>query len=61
MKYKVIAKFISPANARSFAFRASETTGRSRPITMGDDQLFWVVTMADGEKLVYAGYEELKY
>lgn len=44
------------ANARSFADRAR----KPMVIVLGDDQLFWVVSLALGEELVKSGYELAK-
>lgn len=59
MKINVVAKFNTPRNANGFINRAFETTGKSLRIFMGDDETFWIVTMADGERLLAAGYEEM--
>jgi hypothetical protein len=48
-----IFKFGKLANARSFADRAR----KPMVIILGDDQLFWVVSLALGEELVKSGYE----
>jgi hypothetical protein len=48
-----IFKFGKLANARSFADRARKPV----VIVLGDDQLFWVVSLALGEELVKSGYE----
>ena len=58
MKIRVIAKFSKPGNAENFIYGAHATTGKMLRIFMGDDQLFWVVTMADGERLLRGGLEE---
>lgn len=58
MKIRLIAKFNTPRNANEFLSNAFRTTGKSLRIFMGDDRLFWVVTMAEGERLLNAGYEE---
>lgn len=57
-----LARFHNPALAASFAAR----TIKASRIFMGsiDDDgengEFWVVTMAEGERLLAAGYEELR-
>jgi hypothetical protein len=48
-----IFKFGKLANARSFANRAK----KPMVILLGDDQLFWVVSLALGEELAKSGYE----
>jgi len=59
MEIRTIAKFNTPRNAEGFVNLAFKTTSRSLRIFMGDDELFWVVTMADGERLLKGGLEEL--
>ena len=44
------------ANARSFA----DHTVKARDIVMGDDEYFWVVTLAEAERLVRWGYERAR-
>ena len=39
--------------AFSFADRAT----KSMLVVLGDDERYWVVTMADAERLIRAGYE----
>ncbi len=56
---KPIARFNTPRNAESFVNQAFKTTGKTLRIFMGDDETFWVVTMADGERLLKGGLEEL--
>jgi hypothetical protein len=48
-----IFKFGKLTNARNFADRAR----KPMVIILGDDELFWVVSFALGEKLVKSGYE----
>ncbi len=48
-------KFKNEKNARSFANR----TKKAHRIFLGDDGKYWVVTMAQGEKLLAQGYEEI--
>jgi hypothetical protein len=48
-----IFKFGYLANARSFAERGR----KPMLVLLGDDQLFWVVSLASGEQLVKSGYE----
>jgi hypothetical protein len=48
-----IYKFGSLANARNFAGR----TTKPMVIILGDDMLFWVVSLAMGEQLMTSGYE----
>ena len=50
---KGVSKFNHLAIARSFADRAR----KPMVIILGDDQLFWVVSLALGEELVKSGYE----
>ena len=50
---KEVSKFNHLANARSFANRPK----KPMVILLGDDQLFWVVSLALGEELAKAGYE----
>ena len=47
------AKFSSLANARSYSSR----TVKASMVILGDDMLFWVVSMGVAAKLVAAGYE----
>jgi hypothetical protein len=49
-------KFNTLSNASSFANRCH----KPQIIIMGCDGLFWVVSMADGAKLIRAGYEAAK-
>lgn len=48
-----VLPFNSLANAKFFANRAS----KMMMIVLGDDDRYWVVTPADGERLVRAGFE----
>lgn len=50
---KGVSKFNHLANARSFSDRPKKPMA----ILLGDDQLFWVVSLALGEELVKSGYE----
>jgi hypothetical protein len=52
-KREVMNKFASLSNARTFSTR----TIKASAIIMGDDGLFWVVTLAQMERLLKAGYE----
>lgn len=45
-------RFSTNEIAASFARR-----GKGNMIVMGDDGYFWVVTMAEAQRLVSAGYE----
>lgn len=45
--------FNSLANAKFFTNRAA----KMMMIVLGDDDRYWVVTPADGERLILAGYE----
>lgn len=49
-------KFSNPAAARDFAYRCI----KAHRLFLGDDNKVWVVCMADGEKLLRGGYEEIK-
>jgi hypothetical protein len=51
-----IFKFGHLANARSFSDRAR----KPMLVILGDDELFWVVSLALGDELVKAGYEIVK-
>ena len=46
-------KFNTLANARSFSNRCN----KPQTIILGCDSLFWVVSMAEGAKLIRKGYE----
>lgn len=46
-------KFYSRTNAFSFADRCI----KAQMVILGDDDKFWVVSMAQGEKLIRAGYQ----
>ena len=46
-------KFTSLANANNFVNNAI----KAMAVMMGDDNRFWVVTMADAQRLEKAGYE----
>lgn len=48
-----MSKFRCYANAKSF----SERTIKASAIILGDDGLYWVVTLAEMERLLRAGYE----
>lgn len=48
-------KFSSEAAARRFRDNAI----KAMLIILGDDMRYWVVTMADGERLIRAGYEAI--
>jgi hypothetical protein len=48
-----IYRFRNQGLADSFADHATKTL----MVIMGDDERFWVVTMADGERLIRGGYE----
>jgi hypothetical protein len=48
-----IFKFSQLCIAQSFVDRAKKIL----MIVLGDDGLFWVVSPADGERLITAGYE----
>ena len=50
-----ISRFTSWAAARSFAQGAL----KPQMIIMGDDMRFWVVSLADGARLIKAGYEAI--
>ncbi|HQU83973.1 MAG TPA: hypothetical protein PKY59_12635 [Pyrinomonadaceae bacterium] len=51
----IIAKFNTPASAKGFSAKAK----KSYRLFLGDDEKIWVVTMAEGEKLLKQGYEEI--
>jgi len=46
-------KFNSLKSAQSFADKAI----KPQAIILGDDNLFWVVSLREGQKLVKQGYE----
>lgn len=48
-------KFSRQQIAQDFADRAA----KAMMIILGDDQKFWVVTMAEGERLIRSGYETI--
>lgn len=48
-----IYRFRQSEPAFSFADRAT----KSMLVVLGDDERYWVVTMADAERLIRAGYE----
>lgn len=48
-----MSKFKFYANARSFSNR----TIKASAIILGDDGLYWVVTLAEMERLLKTGYE----
>jgi hypothetical protein len=52
---KTAFKFNTLRYAESFAARCH----KAHMIIMGDDMRFWVVTLAQGEKLIRAGYEAI--
>ena len=52
LKYKPL-KFLIRENAFSCAERCTKAHG----VILGDDQRFWVVCMADFDRLIRAGYE----
>jgi len=52
-KLETIYKFNTLAMAKAFTYHANKIW----MIIMGDDELFWVVTPAHGERLVKQGYE----
>ncbi len=50
---EVIARF----NSYSYASTFSERTTKPTAIILGDDNLYWIVTLANMEKALKAGYE----
>lgn len=50
-----IWKFRNEKNAESFADRCT----KAMAIILGDDRKYWVVTLAQMEKLIAAGYEAI--
>lgn len=48
-------KFSSELIARRFRDRAL----KAMMIILGDDMKYWVVSMAEGERLIRAGYESI--
>jgi hypothetical protein len=48
-------KFSNESAARRF----SDNAIKAMMIIMGDDMKYWVVTMAEGERLIRAGYEAI--
>jgi hypothetical protein len=55
LKYKPVA-FISENLARKFASQS-----RSDVVMLGEDSRYWVVCLADAEKMNRAGYEYVTY
>lgn len=53
----ILGRISSPALAVSFAARVPQACR----FFMGDDELIWVVTMAEAERLLAAGYEEFSF
>jgi hypothetical protein len=53
MKTKKIFKFTALHNAQTFADHCEKMHG----IILGDDQRFWIVCMADFDRMIKAGYE----
>lgn len=51
----MLAKFTNEQTARNF----SDRTAIRSAIILGDDNRYWVVTMAKMEELVKAGYEAI--
>lgn len=49
----MLAKFTNETTARNFSNR----TDKASAIVLGDDNKYWVVTLAKMEELVKAGYE----
>ena len=49
----MLGKFNTLSAARNFSYRTIKTSA----VILGDDELFWVVTLATMEKLLKAGYE----
>jgi hypothetical protein len=49
-------KFNSLALATSFADRCH----KPQMVILGDDEMFWVCSLAKGEKLIRAGYESAR-
>lgn len=49
----MLGKFIEERNAREFSNR----TNKASAIILGDDGKYWVVTLAEMERLLRAGYE----
>ena len=54
-KYHILGCFQNLATAESFSAR----TLKASRMFMGDFPDYWVVTMAEGERLLAEGYEEL--
>jgi hypothetical protein len=52
---KGIAKFSKESTAKSFSSR----TIKASAIILGDDGKYWVVTLAEMERLLKAGYEAI--
>jgi len=48
-----VFKFNTYAAARSFSLKTIKATA----VLLGDDDLYWVVTLGDMERLTRAGYE----
>lgn len=49
----MLAKFNTYAIAKSY----SDRTIKASVIILGDDGLYWVVTLGEGQRLVHAGYD----
>ena len=49
----LIYRFSAPGLASAFAGRCV----KAMTVLLGDDERWWVVTMADSERLLRAGYE----
>lgn len=49
----MLGKCIDEQNAREFSNR----TNKASAIVLGDDGKYWVVTLAEMERLLKAGYE----
>lgn len=56
MKLRMKYRFKNLGLAKSF----SQSTLKPSMIFMGDDEYFWVVTLADAGRLLKAGYEEAR-
>lgn len=57
MNWNRIKTQIAPFNTFATAQAASERTRKASIVLHGDDNLFWVVSLGIGARLVAAGYE----
>jgi len=58
-KHHILGRFQNLKLAKSFSARTHPGTHKASRIFLGDCPEYWVVTMAEGERLLAEGYEEL--